>query len=638
MRSFRFLLILASVISILNCTSNLNVVAISTDRQKEKAADYIIKHYEKSEHMLTMRDGVQLFTAIYQPSDRSETYPILLLRTPYSCRPYGADKYKSMLGPSWPIVRDKYIFVYQDVRGKFMSEGTYENMRAIIPDKTSAEQVDESTDTYDTIEWLVNNISNNNGKVGMYGTSYPGFYVTSGLVNAHPALKAATPQCPIADWWFDDFHHHGAFFLAHMYWFMYVFGPERPEPSTEGSARFEFPTPDGYQFFLEDIGPLSNINKKYYLNRIAFWNDFISHPNYDEFWQSRNILPHLDRITPAVMTVGGWYDAEDLYGPLKTYQSIEAKNPEAKNIIVMGPWKHGGYARGDGATLGNIFFKNDPPPSYYYLENIEYNFFNYHLKGKGELSLPEALMFDTGSNQWQRFDNWPPMDMESRTLYFRDNGLLDFEPPSATESYSEFISDPANPVPYTETVTSGMTKEYMTDDQRFAARRPDVLTFQAEILEDDITLVGNIVAELKVTTSGTAADWIIKLIDVYPDSASNYSHNPENIKMAGYQRMIRSEVFRGRFRNSYEVPEPFVPNEITEVKFELQDILHTFKTGHRIMIQVQSSWFPLVDRNPQKYVDNIYFAEKSDFVTETHRIYHTAVNPSIIEVRIITPD
>lgn len=595
---------------------------------------YIRQHYDKAEYQIPMRDGKKLFTVVYAPKDKSKKYPILMNRTPYSVGPYG-EGYKTSLGPSPTLLREGYIFVYQDVRGTYMSEGEFVNMTPHRTKKKGKKEVDESTDTYDTVDWLVKKLDNDNGRVGQWGISYPGFYAAAGLMSNHPALKAVSPQAPIADWFWDDFHHNGAFFLPHAFNFLASFGLPRPEPTSERNPRFEHGTPDGYEFFMR-LGPLKNANEKYLKGNVAFWNDIAAHPNYDEFWQARNILPHLKNIKgPAVMTVGGWYDAEDLYGPLKIYQAIEKNNPKLTNMIVMGPWVHGGWARTDGSNIGNVYFGQGN--SDWYLKEVEAKFFNHYLKNEAKqpVKLPEAVMFEGGNNTWREFEVWPPKQAQERTLYLHANGKLSFDAPQAGEAEaSEFISDPAKPVPFTEAVTTGMTREYMTDDQRFASRRPDVLTFQTDVLTEDLTLAGEILAQLKVATTGSDADWIVKLIDVYPDTAQANPHQPSKL-MGGYQAMVRSEVFRGRFRNSFEKPEPFVPNQATPVNVELQDVLYTFKKGHRVMVQIQSTWFPLVDRNPQKYVDNIFKAKEEDFIKATHKVYHSPQQPTSLKVKVL---
>jgi putative CocE/NonD family hydrolase len=580
-----------------------------------------------------MRDGIHLFTVVYAPKDTSRQYPILITRTPYSVGPYGPDRVRETLGPNPHFQKEGYIFVYQDVRGCFMSEGTFVDMRPHLDKKTTPQDIDESSDTYDTIQWLLAKVPNHNGKVGQWGISYPGFYASAGMIDAHPALKAVSPQAPIADWFFDDFHHHGAFFLPHAFNFMASFGQPRPEPTTRSANRFQHGTPDGYQFFL-DLGSLKNANERYFKDRIPLWNRVIEHPNYDSFWQSRNLLPHLKKVAPAVMTVGGWFDAEDLYGTLKTYQAIEKKNPGIFNVLVMGPWQHGGWSRIGGEKLGNIHFGSKTAS--FYQKDIELPFFEHFLRGTPGHRLPEAYLFETGGNRWRQFDRWPPANLQKKRLYFRAGNSLSYEAPKEEgEIFDEFISDPARPVPFTEAIATGMTTEYMTDDQRFAGRRPDVLVYQTEVLKEDVTLAGPLVAELRVATSGTDADWVVKLIDVFPSDTKDPPDLPRGRHLGGYEMMVRSEVIRGRFRNSYERPELFVPNQPAKVTLELQDVLHTFASGHRIMIQVQSTWFPLVDRNPQKYVDNIFLADDKDFIKATHRLYRSRSQPSAFQVGIL---
>jgi putative CocE/NonD family hydrolase len=603
-------------------------------QEQESPAKYVREHYTKQERLVPMRDGVRLFTSIYVPKDTSQQYPILMMRTPYSVGPYGKDAYRSSLGPNYLFTKEGYIFVYQDVRGCYMSEGKFVDMRPHLDKKTTKQDIDESSDTYDTIEWLLGNLSNHNGRVGQWGISYPGFYASAGMIDAHPALRAVSPQAPIADWFFDDFHHHGTLFLPHAFNFLSAFGQPRPEPTTKRNARFSHGTPDGYQFFY-DLGPLKGVNERYFKNRVAFWNEITQHPNYDQFWQARNLLPHLKKVAPAVMTVGGWFDAEDLYGSLKTYRAIEEKNPGIFNILVMGPWRHGGWSRTDGDHLGNIHFGSKT--AQFYQSNIELPFFNRFLKDEGNSKLPEAYMFETGTNRWCMFARWPPPQTQSKSLYFHGSGRLSFDPPSEmNEVYDEYVSDPDRPVPFTEAITVQMTGEYMTDDQRFAARRPDVLTYRTEALKNDVTLAGPLVADLRVATSGTDSDWVVKLIDVFPNDAQDYPSMQSGRHLGGYQMMVRSEVIRGRFRNSYVHPEPFVPNEPTKVDLELQDVLHTFRKGHRIMIQVQSTWFPLVDRNPQKYVDNIFLAGDKDFVKATERVFRWRQQPSRVQVGVLS--
>lgn len=587
------------------------------------------QQYDKSEYFIPMRDGIKLFTVVYTPKDQSKKYPILLNRTCYNASGY-AD-FKTYGHPSSYLVRDKYILAFQDVRGRYMSEGTFDNMRPNIPGNNPKDKkaIDESSDTWDTIDWMIKNIKNNNGRVGMFGISYPGFYTAAAIPDAHPALKASSPQAPISDFFFDDFHHMGAYLQSYTAAFA-VFGYQKDKQTKEDwfedqIMRFYAQAPkDGYDFHLRQ-GPLKNITEKYHYDNF-FWQQIIDHPNYDDFWQKRNLLPHLKNARHAIMTVGGWFDAEDLYGPLNIYKTLEANSPAAKNTLVMGPWGHGDWAFEQGKSTHNHIYFGDSISTFYQRE-IERRFFAYYLKDEGPLELPEAFMFDTGKKEWRKFDHWPPREYNPLKLYFGDKGKLFVNTPTPQEAVFEYISDPAKPVPYTSQ-TEGLTftpRRFMSDDQRQAARRPDVLTFETDVLTDEVVLAGEIMARLKVSMTGTDADFVVKLIDVYPDDHPNYDHNPKNIVMGGYQQLVRSEVFRGRFRNSFEKPEPFKPNEITDVEFPLQDILHTFKKGHRIMIQIHSTWFPYIDRNPQKYVDNIYKANEDDFIKSTIRVYGSSI-------------
>ncbi|MBC9795311.1 CocE/NonD family hydrolase [Sinomicrobium weinanense] len=593
------------------------------------AQEYDVKeHYDKQEVTIAMRDGIKLHATIYSPKDKSRKYPILLQRTPYSCAPYGEGQYRSKIGPNETMMEEGNIIVYEDVRGRWNSEGTYDNMRAYVPNK-KRKQTDEASDTYDTIDWLVKNIPNNNGKVGVWGISYPGFYSTYSLLDAHPALKAVSPQACIGDFFFDDFHHNGAYLLS--YWrATALFGYMKDKPTTE--AWYEFPelgTKDQYQFFL-DAGPLSKLDK-YYKEDNVFWQQLKDHPNYDDFWKTRGIIQHLEKIKPAVMVVGGWFDAEDLYGPLATYKNIE-KRSDNYNTIVVGPWSHGDWARKKGRqAIGNVYFGDGI--SEFFQDEIETRFFNHFLKGSGDKNsgLPEAYMFDTGRREWKKFDTWPPENTTKEVYGMGQNQSLS-QVMTMEYSYQEFVSDPKKPVPYSEDIKMVFTpRKYMTDDQRFAARRPDVLVFETGVLDKDITLAGDILAKLRVSTTGTDADWIVKVIDVYPPDAEDYEETQEYLKMSNYHMMVRSEVMRGRFRNSFEKPEPFVPNEETNVDIKLQDVFHTFKKGHKIQVQVQSTWFPLIDRNPQTYVDNIFYAKEEDFQKQTHRVY----NSSAIEFTVL---
>jgi len=580
-----------------------------------------------------MRDGVRLFTAIYSPRNVSSALPILMMRTPYGIHPYGENSFPSQLGPSSDFAEEGFIFVYQDVRGCFMSEGDFINMRPHRSEKRTRFDIDESTDTYDTIEWLMQNVKNHNSRVGMWGISYPGFYAAVGMINAHAALKAVSPQAPIADWFFDDFHHHGAFFLPHAFDFLAVFGRPRSGPTQEKNPPYHYKTDDGY-YFYKQISPLSTVNQRYLEGEVPFWEDLVAHPNYDEFWRQRNTLPHLKKVSPAVMTVGGWFDAEDLYGPLQTYRSIETKNPGIYNILVMGPWSHGGWARGEGNKLGDVDFGS--ATSQFYRKTIELPFFKQLLKDEKLPTLPEAYVFETGKNQWRKFPDWPPSNSRRESLYFHVEGLLSSkEPDSDQEVFDEYVSDPSKPVPFTEAITIRMTREYMVEDQRFAARRPDVLVYQTEVLKKDLTVAGPVTADLWVSTSGTASDFIVKLIDAFPEHAKDAPQTRDGRDMAGYQMMVRSEVIRGRFRNSYEKPEPFTANQPTRIVLQLQDILHTFRQDHRLMVQIQSTWFPLVDRNPQKYLENMFEAQGEDYTRTAQRLFRSKLHPSHIRFAVL---
>ena len=583
-------------------------------------------NYVKREVLIPMRDGTKLFTAIYSPKDSSQKYPVLLNRTPYSIAPYGADNFPEKLRPSDLFSRDGYIFVFQDVRGKSMSEGEFVNMTPQKEALKSKTATDESTDTYDCIDWVLKNIKNTNGKVGQWGISYPGFYTSAGMINAHPALKASSPQAPICDWFTgDDFHHNGAVYVPHFFGFFYGFGQPRTGPGQGSWKGLDYSTTDGYKFFLE-LGGLKNVNN-YYKHNIAFWDQMTQHETYDTFWQARNLRPHLKNIKPAVLTVGGWFDAENLYGALQTYKTIEKQSPKTNSTLVMGPWVHGGWSRGNGDFLGDIGFKQKT--SAFYRDSIEFPFFSYYLKGKGEGKRPEAIMFETGSNQWRTYENWPPLNSVEKTFYLSDRGIL--HPNQASgNSIDEFISDPSKPVPYMVNCELGMTREYMVADQRHASRRPDVLVYQTEIAEEDITFAGPVKVKLKVSTSSTDADWIVKVIDVYPDKEPNDTVNGKIVSLSAYQMLVRGDVMRGKFRNSFEKPEPFVPNQVTDVNFEINDINHTIRKGHRLMIQIQSTWFPLVDRNPQQFM-NIFEAGEKDFVKSLHRI-HRGSSVTFIQV------
>ncbi len=620
-------------------------------RQKEgqeitTKSTFVKDNFDKKEVIIKMRDGINLHTTIYSPKDQSKTYPIVLKRTPYSSKPYGENEYPSAIGPNKYMMKDGYIIVYQDVRGRWMSEGTYDNMRAYIPNKKTEQDIDESSDTFDTIDWLVQNVDNNNGNVGTWGISYPGFYSTYSTIDAHPALKAASPQACIGDFFFDDFHHNGAYLLSY-FRATALFGTPKDQPiDTAWYKTPDLKTEDQYQFFL-DAGPLSNLNKYFQYENIDqpglrkedivddfFWQELIDHPNYDSVWQKKGIIQHLKNIKPSVatMVVGGWFDAEDLYGPLETYKTIEANNPDNYNTMVFGPWDHGAWARTKiQNTVGNYYFGDSI--SDFFQQNIETRFFEHFLKNSGDHNsgLPEAYVYDSGKKAWKTYDSWPPSNVSKRKWYLNADQKLSIDQNSETKT--SFISDIKRPVPYSEDIKTVFTpRKYMTDDQRFAARRPDVLVFETEILEEEITMAGDILAKLVVSTTGTDADWIVKVIDVHPSDMKNNNEGlQDHLKMSNYHLMVRSEVMRGKFRNSFSTPEPFTPNKKTNVDIKLQDVYHTFKKGHKLQVQVQSTWFPLIDLNPQTFVPNIFKADESDFKTQTHTLYSS----SAIEFTII---
>jgi hypothetical protein len=597
---------------------------LAAQSQFQLDSAFIRDHYTKREAMVPMRDGKQLFTAIYSPKDQSKKYPILLRRTPYSCSPYGTDSYSKAF-QNMNLAQAGYIFVFQDVRGKYMSEGEFVDVRPHIaaadPSPKGKKQVDEASDTYDTVDWLLKNATNNNGRVGVMGISYPGFYATMAILAGHPAIKAVSPQAPVTDWFVgDDFHHNGAFMLMDGFSFYSGFGKPRPQPTTEGQAGFrDWNTPDNYDFFLR-AGALRNFSTKYGMNQIPFWNDLMAHPNYDAWWKARNPRPHLKNVQPAVMTVGGLFDAEDCWGAWNVYKSIEKQNPSSvANSIVMGPWVHGGWARGAGDRLGNVVFGQNT--SDFYQGEIEFKFFEHHLKNEGKLDLPEAYIFETGSNQWTTYDTWPPKNIEQQKFFFQAKGRLSSSnSATASAAFDQYVSDPNKPVPYTEDVHLRRTREYMTDDQRFAARRPDVLVYQTEVLSEPLTVTGPVMADLWTSLSTSDADFVVKLIDVFPDTLKGEENG---VPMGGYQMLVRGEIFRGRYRESLENPKAFEPNVATNVKFELPDVAHTFLPGHKMMVQVQSSWFPLADRNPQQFI-NIYEAKDEDFVPCTIQVHRDA--------------
>jgi putative CocE/NonD family hydrolase len=589
----------------------------------------VAEHYNKHEYMIPMRDGVKLFTAVYTPKDTTKDYPILLNRTPYSSGPYGENLYPPFVGPqAEKFYRDGYIMVSQDVRGRYMSEGDFLNVRPYIENKKSNKDIDESSDTYDTVDWLIKHIAHNNGRAGIYGISYPGFYSTTGTIDAHPAIRATSPQAPVSKWMAgDDFFHNGAFLLPHAFDFFASFGWPHTKPTITDSRPFNHGITDGYKFFL-DMGPLPNANKKYLKDSVSFWNDIMNHGTWDSFWEARNILPHVKNIRPATLVVGGWYDSENLYGALNLYASMNKLNPKNQNRLVMGPWSHGQWGYDSGDSLGMI--KWGSSTGKFFVDSVVFPYFSYYLKGQGELHLAKATVFETGNNVWRFLDAWPPPNAVPTSLYLNEKGKLSFSPPTQTSpsmAYDEYVSDPAKPVPYTAEIRHWYNPAFPVEDQRFAWTRPDVLVYESDVLADDVTVAGPITATLFVSTSGTDSDWIVKVIDVLPETISFAGRggprlDPNFVKLRGYQMMVRGDVMRGKFRNSMSKPEPFVPNQVTKVEYVLNDIFHTFKKGHRIMVQIQSSWFPMIDRNPQTFVD-IYHAKESDFQKATERVYHS---------------
>ena len=602
----------------------------------EPAADtnaaWFVEHYTKYEHLIPMRDGVHLYTRVYVPKDETEAWPILLTRTPYSLKPYGVDNYTDPSGSFRTLAKDRFILVTQDVRGRYGSEGEYVHVRPFNPHK-GPKDTDENSDTFDTIDWLVKNVPNNNGNVGIFGISYPGFYSSMGMIDSHPALKASSPQAPITDWFIgDDLHHNGALFLSQNFGFFQSFAQRPEDPLHEETRPFNYKTPDGYDFFLR-MGPLANSDKVLLKGRAPEWTEFLKHPNYDAFWQARNIRPHLKNVRCAVMTVGGWYDAEDFFGALETYQWTERQNPGITNLLVIGPWSHGGWSRSDGDRLGEINFH--AKTAEFYREKIELPFFRHFLKADKSYTVTKALVFETGTDQWRKFAAWPPPQTAKRVLYFHAGGALNFNAPNdGAEAHDEFVSDPAKPVPYTMEPSTSYPRSYPVEDQRFAASRTDVLVYETAPLEEDLTLAGPLQTTLHVSTTGTDADWVVKLVDVYSGDFPDPSPNPARVRLGGYQQLVRGDVFRGKFRNSFEKPEPFEPGRITKVEFTMPDVLHTFRRGHRVMVQVQSSWFPLVDRNPQTFV-NISTAKAEDYRKATHRVYRGSNTPSSLLVPVL---
>jgi uncharacterized protein len=615
-----------------------DAVAATREEDDAQSAAEIREHYTKHEYRIAMRDGAKLFTAVYVPKDASpvKTYPLLIERTPYSVGPYGPDNYPKRLGPAPSFVKDGFIFVYQDVRGRYQSDGTFIEMTPHKDLMKGPKDVDENTDTYDTIDWLVKNVPNNNGKAGIYGISYPGFYVAAGMPDTHPALKACSPQAPVTDLYMgDDAYHNGAFMLAANFGFYVFFKPRAGlEFPPKRWRDFDYGTNDGYDFYLA-MGPTSNAKKLYMKDSNFYWDDQVQHPNYDEFWKTRDISAHMKNVHCAVLTVGGLFDAEDLVGPYKIFNSVARMSPATPNKIVEGPWVHGGWAGTKGDHLGPVSFAADN--SAYFNDHVLLSFFRQYLKDAEDAKLPTALVFETGTNVWRRYDAWPPKNVQTKTLYLGAGGKLSLDAASkdaASGAFDEYISDPNRPVPFVETQTTGVPQAYMDADQRFAAKRPDVLVYQTNPLEEDVTVAGPVSPRLWVSTSGTDSDFVVKLIDVYPMNYPDPEPNPQDVHMGGYQQLVRGEPFRAKFRRSFEKPEPLKPNEPTAIGFDLPSINHTFRRGHRIMLQIQSTWFPLVDRNPQKFV-NIPEAKPEDFQKATQRVYRGGEHDSALLLPVL---
>ena len=621
------------------------VLAAQTTPMADAPPENFVKsHYTKYEYRIPMRDGKKLFTSVYVPKAAAfpadpGPYPFLMDRTPYSVAPYGEDQYPARLGPSDEFEKGGYIFVFQDVRGRWASEGEFVEMRPHIDDKKSPKDVDDASDTYDTIEFLLKHVENNNGKVGIWGISYPGFYTSASMIDSHPALVAASPQAPMTDLFLsDDSYHGGAFMLSANFGFYVFFKPQTEPTLPHPTIDFDFGTPDSYRFYL-DGGSLAEMEKKYLKGSNWLYTDQMKHDIYDEYWKARDLSQHMKNVKCAVLVVGGWYDAEDLSGPFKTFYATSKFNPETPTTLVEGPWVHGGWARGDGGHLGDIDF--NAKTSEYFHANVQFPFFEHYLKGKGAAQ-PKAVVFETGANVWRSFPSWPPQAATAKTLYFHAGGKLSFDPPTEAASSDSYVSDPAHPVPFVGYPTDTVPQRYMVDDQRFASYRPDVLVYESDVLTEDVTIAGPISPKLKIVSTGTDSDFDVKLIDVFPDGAPDKEDTRPNkrildsppLHMGGYQEMLRGEPMRAKFRNSWEKPEALTPGKITEVDFTMPDLFHTFRAGHRIMVQVQSSWFPLTDRNPQTFTD-IPYAKPEQFVKATEQVFHQKDAASGVEVLVM---
>ena len=608
----------------------LALIAVAAGAQEQKAPlPDLPKMFEKREVMISARDGVKLHTEIYTPRDAREPLPIIMMRTPYGISA-GGNGHSRMLYENADMFADGYIFVFQDIRGRNLSEGKFE-MNRPLHDPKVAKGTDESTDTYDTIDWLVKNVAKNNGRVGIWGVSYDGFLAAEAMVNPHPALKAVSEQACMGDAWMgDDFFHNGAFRLS--YGFEYAELMEAPK----ANLSFAFDRFDMFDWFLR-LGALSHANEEYLHGKIPTWNNFVAHPAYDEFWKTHAIESGLKEAKVPNLNVAGWWDQEDFYGPMRTYANLEKNDTKHLNYLVVGPWNHGGWSGGPGNSLGEIPFGSDT--GVYFRQKVEAPWFAYWLHDKGSLPLKEALLFQTGSDTWASFDAWPPREAKTKSLYFGENGKLSFEAPmtESQEAFDAYESDPAHPVPYRHRPVDatypadhpGSWYTWLVQDQRFVNDRPDVATWQTDELQEDVTLAGQVTAKLYASTTGTDSDWVVKLIDVYPQKVES------DWKLSGYELMIADEIFRGRYRESYEKPEPIVAGEVTPYTIDLHTADHVFLKGHRIMVQVQSTWFPLYDRNPQKFVGNIFEAQESDYQKATQRVYRSREYPSRVEISVV---
>ncbi len=609
---------------------------------QQQVAEFVRTHYAKHEYRIPMRDGVKLYAAVYTPiSDQfkdSGPFPFLMSRTPYSCAPYGGEQIAPRVTGNQDLLHGGYILVCEDVRGRWASEGSWLEM---TPSR-DGKGIDESTDTSDTVDWLLKNVPGNNGKVGILGISYPGFYTAASIVDSHPAIKAASPQAPIMDLWMgDDAYHGGAFMLsANHSFYAPFFAPQKNPLTTQPKSDFSFGTQDMYAYYLR-MGTLAKLDSPAGGTN-AYFHDQVTHPAYGEYWEARNLAPHMHGVKAAVLDVGGWFDAEDLSGPVKVFHAIDKLSPSApENTLIEGPWVHGGWSRGDGATLGDISFGSNTAE--FFRSNIEAPFFDHYLKGKAWEGLPKAYTFETGSNTWKKYSAWPPPSAAPRTLYLHAGGKLSWESPTERESKDEYVSDPAHPVPYTPYVTGAdVPQRYMDDDQRFATTRSDVLVYQTDPLQEDVTIAGPIQPRLRIASTGTDSDFVVKLIDVFPEDYKDGTTERGQTKrsaappviMQGYEMMVRGEPMRAKYRNSWEKPEPLQPGKVTDVNFTMQDINHTFLKGHRMMVQIQSSWFPLTDRNPQVFED-ISKAKPEDFRKATETVFHQKDAASGLELMVL---